>query len=87
LRQANGIVAGITGMPWRRFLAFNALGAVLWVGVWAGLGDLAGNHITASYEQIHRYQVYVLIAVGLVLVVLIVRYLLRRRRTGEETRG
>jgi membrane protein DedA with SNARE-associated domain len=27
LRQANGIVAGTTGMRWRRFLAFNALGA------------------------------------------------------------
>ncbi len=32
LRQANGIIAGITRMPWLRFLAFNALGAALWVG-------------------------------------------------------
>jgi membrane protein DedA with SNARE-associated domain len=32
LRQANGIVAGTSGMRWRRFLAFNALGAALWVG-------------------------------------------------------
>ena len=87
LRQANGIIAGITRMPWRRFLAFNALGAALWVGVWAGLGDLAGNHITAIYEQVHRYQLDVLIALGLVLFALIVRYLLRRRRTGEETHG
>lgn len=59
-------------MPWRRFLAFNTLGAVLWVGVWTGLGYLAGAHITALYEQIHRYQRYALLAVGLVLVVLIV---------------
>lgn len=35
LRQANGIVAGTAGLRWRRFLAFNALGAVLWVGTWA----------------------------------------------------
>ena len=32
LRQANGIIAGTTGMHWARFLAFNALGAALWVG-------------------------------------------------------
>jgi membrane protein DedA with SNARE-associated domain len=85
LRQANGIIAGITGMPWRRFLAFNALGAVLWVGVWAGLGYLAGNHITAIYDQIQHYQLYALLALGIALVALIVRHLLRRRRTPEET--
>jgi len=87
LRQANGIIAGVTGMPWRRFLAFNAIGAALWVGVWAGLGDLAGTHITVIYEQIHRYQLYVLIAVVVGLAALIIRHLLRRRRTGEEPRG
>ncbi|MYW14733.1 DedA family protein, partial [Streptomyces sp. SID2955] len=40
LRQANGIIAGTTGMRWRRFLAFNALGAALWVGLWATLAYL-----------------------------------------------
>jgi membrane protein DedA with SNARE-associated domain len=43
LRQANGIVAGTTGLRWRRFLAFNALGAALWVGTWVSLGYLAGK--------------------------------------------
>ena len=47
LRQVNGIVAGTTGLRWRRFLAFNALGAALWVGTWVSLGYLAGN-------QVHR---------------------------------
>lgn len=86
LRQANGIIAGITGMPWPKFLVFNALGAALWVGVWATLGDLAGTHITAIYEQIHRYQLYALIAVGVVVVALIVRHLIRHRRVGEDAR-
>ena len=84
LRQANGIIAGITGMPWPKFLAFNTLGAALWVGVWAGLGDLAGTHITVIYEQVRRYQIYVLIALGVVVAALIIWHVFRRRRTGEE---
>src|SRR5262249_39609224 len=32
LRQANGIIAGISGLRWTRFLVFNAIGAALWVG-------------------------------------------------------
>ena len=38
LRQINGLLAGIAGMHWLKFLGYNALGAVLWVGTWAGLG-------------------------------------------------
>jgi membrane protein DedA with SNARE-associated domain len=38
LRQANGIVAGTAGLRWRRFLAFNTLGAALWAGAWVSLG-------------------------------------------------
>jgi membrane protein DedA with SNARE-associated domain len=34
LRQLNGIVAGSVGMGWQRFLAYNALGAALWVCAW-----------------------------------------------------
>src|SRR3954451_22375411 len=37
LRQINGIIAGTTGMRWRRFLLFNALGAALWVAAWSGV--------------------------------------------------
>ncbi|MFF4014724.1 DedA family protein [Streptomyces sp. NPDC001843] len=80
LRQANGIVAGTTGMPWRRFLAFNALGAALWVGLWTTLAYLAGSHIDKVYEQITRYQRYVLLALGLLAAALLARHLLRRRR-------
>lgn len=79
LRQANGIIAGITGMHWLRFLAFNALGAALWVGLWVTVGDLAGAHITAIYNGISRYSTYVLIALGVVIVALVARHLIRRR--------
>jgi membrane protein DedA with SNARE-associated domain len=80
LRQANGIVAGTTGMRWLRFLAFNALGAALWVGTWVSLGYLAGSHIDTIYNDITRYSYYVLIALAVVLAAFIARHILRRRR-------
>jgi membrane protein DedA with SNARE-associated domain len=85
LRQANGIIAGITGMHWLRFLAFNALGAALWVGLWVSLGDLAGTHITAIYTTAHRYELYLLLAATALIVVVIARHLLRRRRSRPDT--
>lgn len=78
LRQANGIIAGTTGMHWLRFLAFNALGAALWVGLWVTLAYFAGTHIGTVYDEIRRYEVYVLIALGLLAAALLVRHLLRR---------
>ncbi|MEU3416000.1 DedA family protein [Streptomyces sp. NPDC006658] len=79
LRQANGIIAGTTGMRWRRFLAFNALGAALWVGLWTTLAYVAGSHITAIYDEIRRYQLYVVLACAVVLAGFVVRRLVRRR--------
>ena len=84
LRQANGIVAGVTGMHWRRFIVFNAIGAALWVGVWVSLGYLAGNHITAIYGQITRYSLYLLIAAAVAVAAFITRHLLRRRRASPR---
>jgi len=65
-------------MPWPRFLAFNALGAALWVGTWTSVGYLAGSHITTIYTQANRYALYLLAAAALLVVALIVRH--RRRR-------
>ena len=80
LRQANGIIAGITGMHWLRFLIFNAIGAALWVGTWVSLGYFAGNHITTIYHYITLYSYYVLIALAILLAAYITRRVLRRRR-------
>ncbi|MEW2306182.1 DedA family protein [Streptomyces sp. NPDC006655] len=79
LRQVNGIVAGTSGMPWRRFLVFNALGAALWVGLWASLAYAAGTHITAVYDEIARYQRYALVALGVLVAALVLRHVRRRR--------
>ena len=78
LRQANGIIAGITGMHWLRFLIFNAIGAALWVGTWVSLGYLAGGHITTIYDYITLYSYYVLIALAVLLVGYVTWRVLRR---------
>lgn len=85
LRQFNGVVAGIAGMHWARFLAFNALGALLWVAVWAGVGHFAGHHIGQVYQQFERYQLVFLALLAVVVVGLVVRHLIRRRREPAES--
>jgi len=84
LRQANGIIAGISGMHWRRFLFFNAIGAGLWVGTWVSLGYFAGSHIDTIYHYITNYSYYLLIAAGVLVAALIVRHILRRRRRADR---
>jgi membrane protein DedA with SNARE-associated domain len=80
LRQANGIIAGISKMHWLRFIAYNALGAGLWVGTWVSIGYFAGQHINTIYGVITRYSLYVAIAAVVVIVALIARHVIRKRR-------
>ena len=82
LRQLNGVVAGVTRMPFRRFLVCNAIGAALWVGVWSSAGYFAGNHLPAISAAIDRYQNYVIVLV----VVLVAGFLLRRTRRRRARR-
>jgi membrane protein DedA with SNARE-associated domain len=86
LRQANGIIAGISRMHWLRFLAFNALGAALWAGTWVSVGYFAGNHITTIYDYITRYSYYALIALAAALVAWIV-FRVRRRARARATQA
>ncbi len=77
LRQANGIIAGLSEMKWPKFITFNAIGAALWVGVWSAVGYFGGSHI----ETFIRYQLYFTIAV-LVLILVFVGYkVLKRKKT------
>ncbi|MFF9405510.1 DedA family protein [Streptomyces anandii] len=87
LRQANGIIAGTSGMPWRRFIVFNALGAALWVGLWLTIAYVAGSHINTVYDEIIKYERYLFIALGLIAVALVVRHLLRRRKRRASEDG
>jgi membrane protein DedA with SNARE-associated domain len=79
LRQFNGLLAGIVGMHWAKFLGFNALGAVLWVCTWAGVGYLAGENIVEIYAAFERYKWLVIGAIVVVAAILIARRVMRRR--------
>jgi membrane protein DedA with SNARE-associated domain len=79
LRQLNGLLAGIAGMHWAKFLAYNALGAVLWVGTWCAVGFLAGEHIAEIYDEFERYKWYVIAAI-VVVVAIVITHRVRRGR-------
>ena len=80
LRQANGIIAGTTGMHWARFLLFNAIGAALWALVWTSVGYFSGSHINTIYNDATRYDTYLAIGVGALLLAYVARRVLRARR-------
>lgn len=79
MRQANGIVAGLGGMRWWRFLTYNAIGGITWVLLWVLTGYLAGNHIDGLYRRFEHYQFYVYAVVAAVVIGLIMRWAARRR--------
>src|SRR5215475_11632096 len=87
LRQANGIIAGISGMHWTRFLVSNAIGAALWVAVWTSIGYFSGSHIDTIYNDAARYSTYLAITVGAILLLLAVRWVMRARRARRSAIG
>ena len=80
LREANGIIAGLTQMRWLTFGWFNVLGACAWVATWVSVGYVAGDAIGAIYHNINRYGLYVLLALAVLLAGYIIRRVVRRRR-------
>ena len=77
LRQANGIIAGISEMHWLRFLTFNVIGASLWVATWSVIGYFGGSHI----ETFLHYQLYFSIAVVAGVIGYIVYRALKKRHS------
>jgi membrane protein DedA with SNARE-associated domain len=90
LRQLNGVIAGITAMPWRTFLIYNAIGAALWVGWWTTISYLLGTHIVEIVEHTDRYKwlAIAVIAVGVATYVTVhVRHIRRRRARAGLSRA
>ncbi len=45
LRTTAAFLAGVNHMPWRRFLAFNAVGGLAWAAVWTTIGYVVGDRV------------------------------------------
>ncbi|MCG6917942.1 MAG: DedA family protein [Deltaproteobacteria bacterium] len=80
LRQLNGIVAGTVKMSWHRFLAYNILGAALWVGFWGMLFYELGERAFGLGAGFKTLQFFFL--GGLVAATAALAIHLRRRRRG-----
>jgi len=80
LREANGIIAGLTQMRWLTFAWFNVLGACAWVATWVSIGYVAGDAIGAIYRNVNRFGLYGLLVLAVLLAGYIIHRVTRRRR-------
>lgn len=85
LRTPVTLYAGASGYPWRAYLGFSLLGAVLHVGVWQTLLWRFGPDILQSFERFQaRLLPYLIALVVLVVLLLLVRWRQRDRQVESE---
>jgi membrane-associated protein len=83
LRAVMPFLAGTSHMPYRRFLAYNAAGALVWGVGSVLLGYLAGNSYAAIERTFGRAAALVVAAV---VVIALVVWSVRRHRSGRGPR-
>jgi len=82
MRIIAGPLAGVLKMPWKKFVLFNFLGAVLWVSVVASLGYFFGSRWEWLMTELEEFQIVLAaIAVGALL------FLWRRERRKRVARA
>src|SRR3989449_4071023 len=59
MRIIAGPLAGVLRMPWRKFLLFHFLGALLWVTVIAGAGYMFGQHWRRFGQELKVFDIAV----------------------------
>jgi membrane protein DedA with SNARE-associated domain len=87
LRQFNGVIAGITAMPWKAFLLYNAIGAALWVGFWTTVAYVFGTHLVEIIEHALRYKWWAISIIAVALasyITLHLRHIRRRKARAAE---
>src|SRR5256885_8621551 len=77
MRIIAGPLAGVLKMPWKKFVLFNFLGAVLWVSVVASLGYFFGSRWDWLMAELEDLQ---FVMAGIAAVVLLVFW----RREGQK---
>ena len=77
LRTFAPVVAGIARMPYRRFAAFNAVGAVAWIGSMSMIGYTLGRVFPAVVKRI---DLLIVTIIAISLLPLAIEYFRQRRR-------
>src|SRR5215472_13849011 len=63
LRVIAGPLAGVLRMPWKTFVVFNFLGALLWVTVISLVGYKFGKHWDALTDYVERFNLVIALVV------------------------
>jgi membrane protein DedA with SNARE-associated domain len=86
LRIAGPIALGMSHTPIRRFIIFNAIGAIVWAVLIVTIGYLFGQTVQWLFKDFQRYEKFGLIAVVVALVAFaVIRYWIKRRSSdGKE---
>jgi membrane-associated protein len=85
-RTAATLGAGALAMPWKRFVAFDVLAALVWAGYAALLGYALLGYVGGQAFEDHP-GVALIIAVGVALAGTVAIELVRARRRGSRRRG
>jgi membrane protein DedA with SNARE-associated domain len=83
MRIIAGPLAGVLRMPWKKFMVFNFLGALVWVSVISAAGYLFGRHWDELEVYIKRFDVFIAVAA---IVAIAVIWWRRRREPGKASR-
>jgi membrane-associated protein len=75
-------LAGTSHMPYRKFLAFNAAGGLVWGIGFVVLGYAAGSSYKTVEKSVGR--IAVLVVVSVVLIALLIRWFRARRKDSTE---
>lgn len=81
VRHLISIPAGLHRMPLPKFILYTAVGAAIWCAILTWIGYILGQHEDVlRNEQINRYVTWAVLILVPVSLILIIIYVLRRRR-------
>ncbi len=81
LRVIAGPLAGVLQMPWKRFVIFNFLGALLWVTVISIVGYKFGKHWDLLMDNVEKLNIGIVVVLGVGIFVL---WRWRRAHIGKQ---
>lgn len=85
IRHLISIPAGLHRMPLPKFILYTAVGAAVWCAILTWIGYFLGQHEgVLRSEEIHRYVTWALLALIPLSLVVVLVYVLRRRRQRRE---